>query len=183
DDDGTVGEGLFNRHGGGSLARGPGLLHREAHGGLEDVFEIERAAVGGVDRENALPGGAGYTGKLFAGHLERFHDVSGGSGHQDLAGGLEEVVKAVPLVADERDAAGGGLEQPARRAVAHLRRGGASHAQGQAGRAVKGRVVPRRNVGTEVDVVGPRKLGRVLRAGDEEPQVGAAAGGLDEEIL
>ena len=51
-------------------------------------------------------------------------------GDQDLFARFKEVVQTFPAVANDGGAAGGGLEEPTRRAVSHFRHGRAGDIQG-----------------------------------------------------
>ena len=87
---------------------------------------------------------------------------------EDLASRLEEGVQPLPGVADDRRAAGGGLEQPPGRTPAHARHRVARDVQGEPRRAVERRMGGGRHMPDEPDIVRPGEILRVLRAADDE---------------
>ena len=73
----------------------------------------------GVLGQRALARRIADATQLAVAQLERLGDVPAVAREQDLAARLEEGVEPVPTVAQDGRAAGGRLEQAARRAVAH----------------------------------------------------------------
>src|SRR5690242_536699 len=79
---------------------------------LEIAFQLPGAVGGGVGGEDALAGARADRAALGVRQLAQIAErVRGRAGEEDLFAGLEEAVEALPAVADDRDPAGGGLEQ------------------------------------------------------------------------
>src|SRR5919199_4152182 len=107
---------------------------------FQSRFEGAGAAVRRVLGKRALARGPGDAAKLRIAEIERRDGVFGVPRHQDFMSRREELVEAVPMVGQDRRAAGSRLEQPARGAPAHLGHGPARDVERQARGAEEGRV-------------------------------------------
>src|SRR5690348_16298135 len=116
-----------------------------------------------MPRENALPRPRPNRNPLVVRQIVQVgRDVFGGARDQNLAAWLEELVDAVPPVADDRRAARGCFEQPDawRPAVAdHV---GTRDIQRVALRVVEGAMLTRRQMRDVLDVARPPDVGWIL---------------------
>src|ERR1051326_7444259 len=150
-------------------------------GRLQELFELARTAVGGVLVEDTLAGGAGDPGERRVRRLEGVDGLLRAAGDEELLAGRQESGEPFPVVTEERGAAGGGFEEAAGRAVAHLRHRAARDVERQPGGAEEGRVLRRRDVPDEEYVLRPGKVLRIHGAAEEEAPGRQPARGLDEE--
>src|SRR3569623_1582219 len=86
-------------------------------------FEFLGAPVGSVLGEHPLARSPTYFGEFVVPERQRLHHVVGRLDREHLAPELEEGLDARPAVGHDRGSAGGGFEQPARRAPAERRHG------------------------------------------------------------
>src|SRR5690606_6301982 len=108
--------------------------------------------------------------ELLVGEVQRRVDLLRAADDHDLFPWSEEVPDAGPGVADDRRAAGRSLEQPARGTPAATRHRLARDIQRQPRTGIEIRMIVRRQVPHEVDVLGPRERLGIPRTGyDEAP--------------
>src|SRR5919202_3875454 len=102
--------------------------------------------------------------------------VLGRGGDQDLMAELEKRLQPRPVVADDRDAAGGCLEEPDAGRPAQPRQPGPGDVEREMLRVVEGAVVRRGQVLDVTDVARPPDVAWVEWPGDDHPAPAPPAG-------
>src|SRR5215218_10451324 len=131
---------------------------------LERALEVDRAMIGGVLAERSLARRAPDARKLLVGTVERVERLLSRSRDEQLLARREEALDPFPVIAQDRRAARGRLEQSARRAEAHLRHRAARHVQRDRRRAEERRMLGWRQVANEEQVRQPGKIVWIRRA-------------------
>src|SRR5688500_7920203 len=108
--------------------------------------------------------------------LRRFRD-------ENIAAGLEELVKTGPGIGDNRCSAGGGFEQANAWGPAGANHVGSRDIQRETLCVVKGAMLRRRQVWVAPHVLWPSNVSRILRPRYHEPAFGPTPRGLQEEFL
>ena len=132
-------------------------------GVIQNAFEIA-CAFGrrmAIERPftGALPDGAALPWI----EIDRLENVLGCRCDEDFVTRLEELVETLPLVGDDRRAAGSRLEEAARRAIPHFRHRTARDVQRQCGRTIERWMFRRRQMRDVVNVRFPSEPVGVLR--------------------
>src|SRR5690606_14314566 len=134
------------------------------------AFEVERAALGRVLGEDPGPRAlADPPPGALGGAADDRRALLGAARDHDLLAGLEDRLEPGPRIADDRNAAGRGFEEPHGGAPAgpHHRR--ARHVERPALRVVEAAMLARRKMLDPLDIDGPVDPLRVLRPGNYEP--------------
>ena len=141
------------------------------HGSLlrQIAFQFGGAVRGRVRGQDAGAGAlADGAGAPSSGVSRRTRRVSSGVSATRISGRGRRTCPGRPRVADDGDAAGGGLEQPDAGRVARRDHVGPRDVERQALGVVEGAVLGGRQVLDALDVGGPGDVVRVLRPGDDE---------------
>src|SRR5829696_739997 len=96
------------------------IPHTIAPPAIENLFEFDDAPLGRVLRQRPRARARRHLAQFGLRPLECRDRLGGGRRDENLATRLEEGVEALPPVAQYRRAAGGGLEEASRRAVADV---------------------------------------------------------------
>jgi phosphomannomutase len=134
-----------------------------------------------VFTQHTLARGAGDAREGGIGQIDGVQRVLRGLRQDNFAARLEEMLDALPGVAQQRCTAGSGLEQAAGRAESCRGHVCASDVERQAGGAEKSRVVGGRDMGDVPDVGCPGKVRRITGAANHEVLREAAACGLEQQ--
>src|SRR3954463_12902996 len=130
---------------------------------IQNPFEIACARRGGMTIQRPFARTLPDRLALRRVECECVECVASVRGGKDFFTGFEELIEALPDVADDRRAARGGFKQTARWAIPHLRHRAARHIQRQPRRTVEGGMLGRRQMPDIVDVRFPRKALGILR--------------------
>src|SRR5215212_1964972 len=150
------------------LHRFPGRERLCGTGGRDRRFEIARPPRRRMLRENPLAGIGGDALQLGVAEVEGGDGILARAPDQNVTPRREKGVEPFPPVRQDGRAAGRRLEQAPGRAPAHFGHGLPGDVEGQPRGREERRVLGRRQVPHEEDVVGPGKILRILRTADQE---------------